>query len=289
MDQRSIRQTNTPTKRGADGQVKAKRMVIEPGAWEATDPFLFLAEDWFAKPGGFPDHPHRGIETITFVLDGQLRHADNRGNSGVLARDDVQWMTAGGGIIHAELPHLDEDVHSLQLWVNMPSHQKMIDSSYQDLVAGAALRQEEAGATIRVISGQVEGVDAEVHNSVPVLYLDVILEPGARRSLPVPAAHNGFAYVLAGEARFGAIDPTPAHAEQVVWLDYPTPTSGESVLKVEAGASGARFLLVTGEPIREPVVAYGPFVMNTPEEIEQAFRDYQSGLFGGPTAAMLEG
>lgn len=284
---RTIRDIYTPRDYPGNEQVARKRMVLEPGDWWATDPFLFLAEDWFQKPGGFPDHPHRGIETVTLVLDGELRHADNRGNSGVLRRDDVQWMTAGSGIIHAELPHENSQVHSLQLWVNLPAADKMIPAGYQDLRAEDSLIAHDEAGSIRVISGEVEGVSAPAHNRVPVLYLDARLELDARTMLPVPASYNGFVYVLDGRARFGP-DHVEAAAGQVLWLDYPEDgATGTAALDVQTEGE-TRFLLIAGEPIREPVVAYGPFVMNTREEIVQAFADYRAGLFGGPTPAALE-
>src|SRR5690348_10346731 len=160
MSQRSIRDVFTPEAPQTFAQGMSHRMLIQPGNWAEYDPFLVLAEDWMHEPGGFPDHPHRGIETVTLVLDGELRHADNRGNSGVLGAGDVQWMTAGRGIIHAELPHQSSTVHSLQLWVNLPARNKMIESGYQDLRAGTVPVATEPGVSIRVISGDLEGLDA---------------------------------------------------------------------------------------------------------------------------------
>jgi redox-sensitive bicupin YhaK (pirin superfamily) len=264
----------------------AHRPLVEPGHWADFDPFLVLMEDWMQEPGGFPDHPHRGIETVTLVLDGELRHADNRGISGVLGADDAQWMTAGKGIIHAELPNERASSHTLQLWLNLPSQQKMVDSNYQDLLAASAVRVQDDRATMRIISGGVEGVTAPTRNHTPVLFLDMRVEAGGRTAVPVPAAHNGFVYVVEGAARFGA-ERVPGTAGQVLWLDYPHATQGDSTLAAEADTP-ARFLVVTGTPIREPVVAYGPFVMNSQEQIVQAYRDFHSGLFGGPTPAALE-
>jgi quercetin 2,3-dioxygenase len=264
----------------------ANRPLIVPGNWSDFDPFLVLMEDWMHEPGGFPDHPHRGIETVTLVLDGELHHADNRGNSGVLGADDVQWMTAGRGIIHAELPNRDRSSHTLQLWLNLPSRRKMVDSDYQDLLASTAMAVDDDRARIRVVSGSLEGVEAPTRNHTPVQYLDMRIQAGGRLAVPVPAAHNGFILVLEGTVLVGS-ERVRGTAEQVLWLDFPSEgASGVSTLGVAAEAP-TRILMVTGEPIREPVVAYGPFVMNTEEEIAQAYRDFHSGKFGGPTPAAL--
>lgn len=285
MKQRTIRQNYSPGEYSRRPN-SAKRLIIPPGNWEAADPFLLMVEDFFHQPEGFPDHPHRGIETVTFVLGGELRHADNRGNSGVLGVSDVQWMTAGGGIIHAELPWQDSTVHSLQLWLNMPSRHKMIPSSYQDLHAADSVIANDDGVTIRVLSGSVDGVEASTINVVPVLYLEVTLEAGKQVSLPIPASYNGFVHVLEGSILAGP-ERVPGTSGDALWLDYPEVESGDSVLSVEA-QTRSRLLVVTGRPIDEPVVAYGPFVMNSAVEIQQAFEDYQAGRFGGPTPAALE-
>jgi redox-sensitive bicupin YhaK (pirin superfamily) len=286
MSQRSIRQVVTPAEPRATRDGMVNRILIQPGNWSDYDPFLVLVEDWMHEPGGFPDHPHRGIETVTLVLDGELHHADNRGNSGVLRDDDVQWMTAGKGIIHAELPNEDKTSHTLQLWLNLPSAAKMVDSAYQDLLSDRALRVDEAGANIRLLSGSVEGIAAPAQTQTPVQYLDLRLNAGARIDLPVPASHNGFVLVLEGEVRVG-IEHVPGRPGQVLWLDYPRVARGDAridPLRLEADVP-ARVLVVSGEPIGEPVVAYGPFVMNSEEEIRQAYLDFHRGVFGGPTPA----
>ena len=285
MQERTVRQNYNPgefTRRPNS----AKRLIIPPGNWEAADPFLLMVEDFFHTPEGFPDHPHRGIETVTFVLGGELRHADNRGNSGVLGATDVQWMTAGGGIIHAELPHQDSTVHSLQLWLNMPSERKLIEPGYQDLHGVDSVVANDDGVSVRVLSGSIDGVEASTINVVPVLYLEASMEAGKRVRLPLPASYNGFVHVLEGSVQIGA-DSQPGSRGDVLWLDYPERGSGESTLTI-ASLTRSRLLVVTGEPIREPVVAYGPFVMNSAQEIRDAFNDYHAGRFGGPTPAGLE-
>jgi redox-sensitive bicupin YhaK (pirin superfamily) len=286
MTQRSIRLVTTPSAPREHAPGMANRPLIAPGQWADFDPFLVLMEDWMREPGGFPDHPHRGIETVTFVLDGELHHADNRGNSGVLTADDVQWMTAGRGIIHAELPNEDRSSHTLQLWLNLPSSKKMVESDYQDLLATDAVSLQDARAAIRVISGGLEGVSAPTRLHTPVQYLDVHVEAGGRTDVPVPAAHNAFVLVLDGTLRVGP-ERVTGNAGQVMWLDFPAVgATGASALRIEA-VTPARALVVSGEPIREPVVAYGPFVMNTEDEIVQAYRDFHTGKFGGPTPAGL--
>jgi redox-sensitive bicupin YhaK (pirin superfamily) len=285
MAKRTIRLVTTPPAPQQHATGMVNRPLIAPGQWADFDPFLLLMEDWMREPGGFPDHPHRGIETVTLVLDGELWHADNRGNSGVLGANDVQWMTAGKGIIHAELPNAQSTSHTLQLWLNLPSERKMVESDYQDLLAGQSLHLDDGQANIRLISGGLEGVRAPTRNHTPVQYLDMCLEAGGRVTIPIPAAHNGFVYVVDGSARFGA-DGELGSAGQVLWIDYPHSTPGESSLEI-VGETPSRFLVVTGTPIRERVVAYGPFVMNTEEEIRQAYRDFHSGQFGGPTPAAL--
>jgi quercetin 2,3-dioxygenase len=204
----------------------------------------------------------------------------------VLGADDVQWMTAGKGIVHAELPNADHSSHTLQLWLNLPASKKMVDSDYQDLLSRSSVAVDDARARIRLISGELEGVAAGTRNHTPVQYLDVRVEPGGRTSVPVPAAHNGFILVLEGSVQVGP-ERVRGEAGQVLWLDFPTEGArGLSSVQVLANTP-ARILVVSGEPLREPVVAYGPFVMNTEAEIVQAYRDFHGGKFGGPTPAGL--
>jgi hypothetical protein len=250
--------------------------VLAPGNWREFDPFLLMMEDWFQQ-GTFPFHPHRGIETVTFVLEGKLKHEDNHGGRGILGPGDVQWMTAGRGIIHSEDPLPGETVHSLQLWVNLPAAEKMTAPRYQDLSsANMPVRQEE-GALIRVFSGSSAGVKASTVNVTPVTYVELLLEAGASVTQDLPGSYNGFVYVLQGSGFFGA-DETRGAAGQVLWLSS-ADEEAESEITVRADEP-LRALIIAGQPLREPVVAYGPFVMNTKEQIIQAFADYQSGRFG---------
>ena len=249
--------------------------VLEPGRWAEFDPFLLMAEDWFQR-GTFGDHPHRGMETVTLVLEGRLEHRDNHGGAGVLGPGDVQWMTAGGGVVHAEEPLPGETVHSLQLWVNLPRAEKMTPPAYQDLQREKLPVRREEGAKIAVISGSSGGVRGLARSRVPVTAIDASLEAGTAVEQDLPANYNGFLYVLSGSGRFGR-DRTRAEAGEVLLLP-PVQGGTESEMRLEAHEA-LRVVLFAGQPLREPVAAYGPFVMTTQEEIEQAFLDYRSGKF----------
>ncbi|HEU5140493.1 MAG TPA: pirin family protein [Bacillales bacterium] len=252
-------------------------MVLPPGNWEAFDPFLLMAEDWFQQ-GTFPFHPHRGMETVTFVIDGKLKHEDNHGGNGVLEAGDVQWMTAGKGIVHSEDPLPEETVHSLQLWVNLPRTRKMTEPRYQDLRSADAPVRQEDGALIRVFSGSSFDVEADTLNHVPVTYVELELKAGSSVRQDLPANYNGFLYVLDGSGRFGK-DETYGEQNQVLWLDGSDgDQEAESEIQVHA-EEPLRAILVAGEPIGEPVVAGGPFVTNSEEEISQAYQDFRAGKF----------
>jgi hypothetical protein len=272
--QRSVIDIVTPRIQPGHGRDHRVRLVLEPGHWEAYDPFLMMAEDWFT-PGTFGDHPHRGIETVTLVLEGELLHRDNHGGEGILKPGDAQWMTAGRGIIHLEEPHTPL-VHSLQLWVNLPARLKLTAPRYQDLRAADLPVRREPGAELRVYSGASNGVAAATRNHLPITMVDFKLEPGAAVTQAVPAHHNAFIYVLEGAGRFGA-ERKSAQAGQVLWLSREE-REGTSEIAVQAD-SALHAVLWAGPPVQEPVVSYGPFVMNTEEEIRQAYADYQAGKF----------
>ncbi|GAB7387445.1 pirin family protein [Bacillaceae bacterium] len=248
--------------------------VLEPGRWQEFDPFLIMVEDWF-KRGTFDFHPHRGIETVTYVIEGHLEHKDNHGGKGLLKPGDVQWMTAGRGIIHAEEPVENETVHSLQLWLNLPRSKKMTEPRYQDLRAEEMPVRRKPGALVRVFSGSSQGIAAKTLNHVPVTMVEIVLEAGAIVTQDLPGSYNGFIYVLEGNGFFG-VDETPGHHQQVLWLGTGGDVDSEITIRAD---EGLRALLFAGEPIREPVVARGPFVMNTEAEIRQAYEDYLSGKF----------
>jgi redox-sensitive bicupin YhaK (pirin superfamily) len=265
------------------------------------DPFLLLDDFRNDRPddylAGFPWHPHRGIETITYVLAGSVEHGDSLGNRGSLGAGDVQWMTAGRGIMHQEMPKGDATgrMHGFQLWSNLPSSLKMTDPRYQD-IAGADIPEvvDDDGTRVRIVCGDfwgkrgpVEGVASDPR------YLDVSVPPGRRKRLAVDRANHAFAYVFAGSGTFrDASAPQGVLTEQTdgaTTRELPHESENRSLVLfdrgdevvVQAGDEGIRFLLVSGKPIEEPVAWYGPIVMNTPQELQRAFDDLRNGTFTG--------
>jgi len=267
-----------PTSDGAG--VRLNRVIGTP-ALDHLDPFLLLDEFRSDRPGdylaGFPDHPHRGFETVTYMLAGSMRHEDHAGNAGELVAGSVQWMTAGRGIVHSEMPRQKDGLMwGFQLWVNLPARDKMTAPRYQDIpperIPEVALGD---GATARVIAGEVAGVRGAVEGIVTApLYADVRLGPGARATLDVPSGHSACAYVYEGGARIGP-EPDATHVEagRLAVLG-----DGDRV-SVAAGDAATGLLVLAARPLREPIARYGPFVMNTREEILQAMDDYRSGRF----------
>jgi redox-sensitive bicupin YhaK (pirin superfamily) len=249
-------------------------------ALDYLDPFLLLDHFQSKNPAdyqaGFPLHPHRGIETVTYLLTGAVRHKDSVGNAGEIGPGDLQWMSAGRGILHEEMPQVrPEGVAGFQLWVNLPKKQKMSAPRYQNISANEIPRIErESGATVRVIAGSVDGIAGPISGiAAEPTYLDVALAAGGSFTQPIPRGHSVFAYVFEGEARVGAEESTLVAAPRlVVWSD------GDSI-EVRGGDEPARFLLVSGAPLNEPIARYGPFVMNTQAEIQQTLRDLQQGTF----------
>lgn len=282
---RSVARVEDKVRLGPDAQVDDKAIIIMPRDPRATDPFLALAEDWFSEPG-FEWHPHRGIETVTTVLDGVLEHGDNTGNAGALLPGDIQWMTAGRGIIHRELAFRNEHAHTLQLWVNLPSRRKMTDTGYQDLRAEARPSVRTPGVLIDVVSGTVDGIRGAARNQHPIQGCVVSLDPGASVHYSLPPSHRAFLYVLDGAATIGG---RTVRDGQVAWSD-PAPGGSTGITIASDSREGVtRVMAYSGEPLREPVVAGGPFVMNSRAEIETAYRDYHSGKFGAiPRQARLK-
>lgn len=287
MTQNAKRQVEMPeTERGIasvddlvpmhNGAIRVAGAAIPPGNWQRHDPFLSMMNDRF-KPGAFGPHPHRGFETITYVLSGSLAHQDNRGGHGVLKAGDAQWMTAGRGVVHNEVPVDENWVHVLQLWLNLPAQNKLVASRYQDLRGNLMPTRREPGVEVRVFSGKSGGVQGPALNYTPVTMLELRLDAGARLRQELLPGQNGFVYVIEGEGNFGR-DATTGRKDQTLWLDH-ADASEPTTLTIRA-TTPLRALLFAGQPLHEPVVAHGPFVMNTQSEIAQAFADYQSGHFG---------
>ncbi|GGF92498.1 pirin family protein [Paenibacillus aceti] len=250
--------------------------VLEMGKWEKNDPFLIMMEDKFQR-GAFDVHPHRGLETVTFVIDGSIEHYDSQsGDGGVLGPGDVQWMTAGSGVMHNEQPSEGVTAHSLQLWVNLPRDKKMTAPRYQNLKGEEMPVRQEEGASIRVFSGSSQGVVSKTLNHVPVTMVEVNMEPGATVSQDLPGSYNGFIYIIKGSGVFGS-NKKEAHQGQMMWLERGN--DGElSEIEITA-TEPLRFVLYAGEPVREQIVVHGPFVMNSDREIVEAFRDLREGTF----------
>lgn len=252
---------------------------------EVADPFLLIDElgpiDY--GPGeaiGAPDHPHRGFETVTYLLEGEMEHEDSAGHHGVIRSGDVQWMTAGAGIVHSEMPSKRVQReggrnHGFQIWVNLPARLKMTRPRYQEVPASRIPRAASADqkAEVRVVAGEALGARAVIDTHTPIVFQDWTLEPGADVSLPLAAELNALVYVFRGEARVG--DGERAVAEGQLALLGP----GDAV-RLRASGTGARLLLLAGTPLKEPVARYGPFVMNTRTQLIEAAEDYQSGRMG---------
>ena len=265
------------------------------------DPFLLLDDFRNDRPddyrAGFPWHPHRGIETITYVLAGTVEHADSLGNSGAISAGDVQWMTAGRGIIHQEMPQGDPAgrMHGFQLWANLPSALKMTAPRYQEIKAPEVpVVTEDDGTQVRVVSGEFWGKRGPVEGiAADPVYADVWVPPGRKKRLKVETTRNAFAYVFEGSGAFAnASEPQGVMTEgpdQVARLVAPTAANNRSLILfdrgdeivVQAGEQGIRFLLVSGEPLKEPVAWWGPIVMNTRDQLEQAIQELRAGTFLG--------
>jgi len=281
--ERTVRQIvrGMPTSDGAG--VKLRRVIGQPQLPD-LDPFLMLDEFGTDQPedylAGFPDHPHRGFETVTYMLDGRMRHRDNHGNEGVLVPGSVQWMTAGRGLVHSEMPEQQQGrMRGFQLWLNLPAREKMTAPKYQEFgperIPSAA---PAAGITAKVIAGQVAGISGPIQQpATDPTYLDLALEPHAVFEQTLPDEHAAFVYVFEGAIAVGTEQkPVAAHELAVLSEGALIRLTG-----LRAGADGktARAILVAGRPLREPVAKYGPFVMNTRAELQQAFEDFQSGRF----------
>jgi len=272
--------TTTTGQPASDGAGVKLTRIIGTQALDVLDPFLLLDAFESDRPddyiGGFPSHPHRGFETVTYLLAGRMRHKDNAGNEGVIEPGGVQWMTAGRGIVHSEMPEQEDGLlMGFQLWVNLPASAKMSEPGYQEFPpAKVPLETRTNGTAIRVISGVTdEGTRGPVENRhVNPIYMDVTLPAGQTFGQAVEAGSNSFIFVIEGELLIGD------NRKPLGWRTMGVLGDGTRVLAT-AGDQQARFLLVSGQPIKEPIARGGPFVMNTREEILQAFHDFQSGRF----------
>jgi redox-sensitive bicupin YhaK (pirin superfamily) len=279
LDREVVQQVRgMPTSDGAG--VKLTRVIGQP-ALADLDPFLLLDEFGTDNPGdyiaGFPAHPHRGFETVTYMLDGRMRHKDNHGHEGVLVPGAVQWMTAGRGIVHSEMPEQAAGrMRGFQLWLNLPGDSKMIEPAYQEFDPDRIpLVSPARGVHVKVIAGQVGPVTGPVvQPATDPTYLDVELDPQATFVHSLPPGHAAFVYVFEGELSIGAgakATGLPQHSLAVL--------GDGAQVRLQSGSVAARAILVAGRPLREPVARYGPFVMNTEAQLRQAFADYQNGRF----------
>ncbi len=275
MSERTVARllTGRPATDGAG--VRMTRVIATPEL-DHFDPFLLLdefrsddADDYIA---GFPDHPHRGFETVTYMLAGAMQHGDNQGNTGLLGPGSVQWMTAGRGIVHSEMPQQEDGLMwGFQLWVNLPASDKMTDPRYQDIPAEDVPEVSlDSGVTVKIVAGELDGVRGPVSGvATDPRYFDVHIPANGTASLPTPVGHNAFVYVYEGSVSIGG--------EEIERGRIALLNDGD-IVKVAASVD-ARLLLIAGRPLDEPVARYGPFVMNTEDEIRQAVLDYQSGRF----------
>lgn len=269
-------QAGMPTSDGAG--VRLLRVLTQE-LQRRLDPFLMLDEFRSENPddyiAGFPDHPHRGFQTVTYMLDGRMRHRDSHGNEGLLGPGGVQWMNAGRGLVHSELPEqADGLMHGFQLWINLPAARKMSEPGYRDIPASAIPQTTTAGGvTIKVIAGEADGLRGAVQEAdTEPLYLDLELPAGATHSLPLPPSHNAFVYVYAGEATIGG---RTVGEQRLAVLGNDPAADGVTLSTV----SGARVLVLAGRPLGEPIAQWGPFVMNSRGEVEQAIDDFRNGRF----------
>ncbi|KAJ4957433.1 hypothetical protein NE237_024544 [Protea cynaroides] len=264
-----VKRVNPNTQNDGDGAVV--RRSIGSMELRRLDPFLMLDEFAVTVPAGFPDHPHRGFETVTYMLEGAFTHQDFAGNKGTIRTGDVQWMTAGRGIVHSEMPVSEGVNRGLQLWINLASKDKMIEPKYQDMLKEEISRAEKDGVEVRIIAGECMGVKSPVFTRTPAMFLDFTLKPEAEWHQSIPESWNAFVYVIEGEGVFGSLDASPAQAHQLLVMG-----SGDGLSVWNKSSQPLRFALVGGQPLNEPIAQYGPFVMNTQAEIQKTFEDYRS-------------
>lgn len=274
--QRSVARVDEPASGPGFVAGHLVRRLIDGDDAAFSDPFLLMGEDWMPH-GAYSVHPHRGIETVTYVISGVLDHHDSAGQLGWLAPGDAQWMTAGRGVLHEESPPPGTLAHTLQLWVNLPAAAKLTEPRYQQLHAADMPTVHAHGTHITIFSGSSHGVSAPTLNHVPITMLEVRLDAGVCVTIDLAGEDNAFFFILEGAALAGAAE-SHVTAGQIVWLTYPDqPCMTQLTLRTDA--TPVRLLLFAGKPLREPIVFGGPFVMNTVEEIREARRDFALGTF----------
>ncbi|XP_057957423.1 pirin-like protein [Malania oleifera] len=252
-----------------EGDGAVVRRSIGRSELKYLDPFLMMDEFSVSPPAGFPDHPHRGFETVTYMLQGAFTHQDFSGHKGTIHTGDVQWMTAGRGIIHSEMPAGEGTQRGLQLWINLSSNEKMIEPGYQEVISQDIPRAERDGVEVHVIAGEAMGAQSPVYTRTPTMYLDFTLKPRAQMHQSIPESWNSFVYIIEGEGVFGSLNSSPITAHHVLVLG-----PGDGLSAWNKSSKPLRFVLLGGQPLNESVVQYGPFVMNTQAEIDQAIEDY---------------
>lgn len=279
MDNRTISHIIKP-KLVIEGAGVILRRSVTPHQSNEYDPFLLFDHFAFHNPlegprRGFPTHPHRGIETVTYMLEGSVNHRDSLGNAGRIGPGDVQWMTSGRGILHEEMPRHSENgkIYGFQLWVNLPAAQKMSQPRYREVNAGEIPVVKKDGATIRLVAGDIDGIRGPVTEiAAAPLYMDVKLEPSSKFILPIPREHTVLAYVFEGTGKF---DDQVVDSVSMAFFK----ADGDQIEVNSDAGKGVQFMLIAGAPFKEPIVPYGPFVMNTKAEIEQTIQELRNGTF----------
>ncbi len=259
-----------------------KGWVLPVDRWTEFDPFILMAEDWFKK-GTFPNHPHRGFQTVTYVVDGRLEHIDNGGGRDILEPGDVQYMNAGWAARHAEDGVEDDIAHTLQLWLNLPKDKRNTETIYQNVYSEEAPVVPIEGGSVKVFSGKIAGVQGPLESIVPITLTEITLSDGAEYVLSLPENHNAFLYVLAGDLDVGKNNINlKKHGVATLSFNDDGEEANSSELNIKSNKRRTKILVYSGAPIKENIVPYGPFVMNTMEEIKQAFQDFHDGKFGPP-------
>jgi len=282
---RSVLQV-TNAKTTLEGEGFVVHRAFPNGSLREFDPFLLLDEMGpieisSGEAKGAPDHPHRGFETVTYMIDGVFEHKDSQGHSGKIKTGDVQWMTAGSGVIHSEMPEKEfvqkgGTLHGFQLWINLPKKDKMMKPRYQELPSKKIPTAQNDGVQVKVIAGESMGEKTVIETRTPIIYLHFTLQPNAQVVQTIPQNYNAFAYVINGKGLFGD-KQISAHKEQIVLFEQ---NGNDIIIKASNDISSLDVLLIAGVPLGEPVARYGPFVMNTEDEIKQAILDYNTGKMG---------